>query len=53
MRGFATSFNPFTSGLKPRSFFSARVEMLKREQMMKKVDKDFYPKWKESKKDKI
>ena len=45
MRGFATSPNPFMTGLKPKSFFGARYEMLKREKMLKSVETDFLPKW--------
>lgn len=39
------SRNPYTTGLRPKTFFAARVEMLKREQKLKKVDKDAYPKY--------
>ena len=49
MRGFATSPNPYMSGLRPKSFFSARVAMLKREQMMKKIDKNAYPEYSDNK----
>ena len=49
MRGFATSPNPYMSGLRPKSFFSARVAMLKREQMMKKIDKNAYPEYSDHK----
>lgn len=45
MKGFANSNNPYMSGLRPRTFFAARVAMLKRDQMRKKVDKDAYPKY--------
>ena len=37
MRGFATSSNPYMSGIRPRSFFAARLAMLRREQMIGKV----------------
>ena len=52
MRGFATSSNPYLTGIQPRSFFSARVAMLKREQMMKTVDRGLYPKLQGEKKSK-
>ena len=53
MKGFATSPNPFLTGMRPRAFFAERLAMLRKEQMMKKVDKDHYPKWQEEKKTKI
>jgi hypothetical protein len=40
MKGFATSNNPYMSGMRPRSFFAARVEMLRKEKMYKNVYKD-------------
>lgn len=33
MRGFATSPNPYTSGMRPKRFLEARVRMLKEQQM--------------------
>ncbi len=37
MTNFVTSYNPFNTGLRPRQFLSARVEMLKREQREKVI----------------
>jgi hypothetical protein len=53
MRGFATSPNPYFNGIKPRSFFAARLAMLRREQMMKKVDKNVYVRMEDEKRTKI
>ncbi len=39
MSNFVTSHNPFTSGVRPKQFLSARVKMLKREQMLKVIKK--------------
>lgn len=44
MTNFTTSINPFTSGMKPRTFLRDRVNMLKRDQMLNNVDTDYYPK---------
>lgn len=49
MRGFATSSNPYTTGLKPRSFFSGRKSLIHKNIMInglnteaaKKLAKDF------------
>jgi hypothetical protein len=44
MRGFATSPNPYTIGLRPRRFLQARLEMLRREQILgTKVVKEVKP----------
>ena len=45
MNGLIRSRNPYTTGLRPKSFLAARVEMLKKEKMLKKVNKDAYPKY--------
>ena len=42
MRGFAMLNSPFSVGVRPKRFLSARVNMLRREQMMKKLDKRVY-----------
>jgi len=39
MTNFVTSHNPFTKGLRPKQFLSARVKMLKKEQMLKVIPK--------------
>ena len=39
MSNFVTSHNPFTKGLRPKQFLGARLEMLKREQMLKAIRK--------------
>ncbi len=39
MTNFVTSHNPFTKGIRPKQFLSARLEMLKREQMLKGIKK--------------
>ena len=39
MRGFATSSNPYVTGKRPKRFFSARYEMLKKEIMLGKTTK--------------
>lgn len=33
MRGFATSNNPYTGGMRPKRFLEARVQMLRQEKM--------------------
>jgi len=51
MRGFATSSNPYTTGLKPRSFFSGRKSLIQRNIIInglntdaaKKLAKDYNP----------
>ena len=37
MRGSSRSSNPYFSGIRPRSFFAARLEMLRRDQMLSKA----------------
>lgn len=37
MTNFITNHNPFTAGIRPKQFLGARVEMLKREQMLKGI----------------
>lgn len=39
MTNFVTSNNPFSTGLRPKTFLKARTEMLKREQMLKAIVK--------------
>ena len=39
MTNFVTSYNPFSEGVRPRQFLAARLEMLKREQMLKIIVK--------------
>jgi hypothetical protein len=40
MRGFATSLNPYVSGLRPRRFFQARIELLRiKQNLEKKINK--------------
>jgi hypothetical protein len=39
MTNFVTNHNPFTKGVRPKPFLSARIEMLKREQMLKPITK--------------
>ncbi len=38
MKGFATSPNPWETGLRPRRFLSERVSMLKFEKLYKPID---------------
>lgn len=39
MSNFVTSHNPFISGVSPKQFLSARVALLKKEQMQKVIVK--------------
>lgn len=46
MKGFATSYNPYTAGVgaRPRKFFADRIQMLKMEQMLgKKIVREKKP----------
>jgi hypothetical protein len=42
MKGFATSPNPFMTGLRPKRFMAARIDMLRKEQMLKKLHRTAY-----------